>query len=39
MIEFERSGVFKEEIEKLGIGSLRFVVIDGDVERGSFMLG
>jgi len=39
MIELERSGAPKEEIEKLGTGSLRLAVVDGDVEKGSFMSG
>ena len=39
MIDLERSGAPKEEIEKLGTGSLRLAVVDGDVERGSFMSG
>ena len=39
MIELERNGAAKEEIEKLGTGSLRLAVVDGDVERGSFMSG
>jgi len=39
MIELERNGAPKEEIEKLGTGSLRLAVVDGDVERGSFMSG
>jgi len=39
MIELERNGAPKEEIEKLGTGSLRIAVVDGDTERGSFMSG
>ena len=39
MIELERNGAPKEEIEKLGTGSLRLAVVDGDIERGSFMSG
>ena len=39
MIELERSGAPKEEIEKLGTGSLRLAVVEGDTERGSFMSG
>ena len=39
MIDLERSGAPKEEIEKLGTGSLKLAVVDGDVERGSFMSG
>jgi len=39
MIDLERSGAPKEEIEKLGTGSLRLAVVNGDVEKGSFMSG
>ena len=39
MITLERSGTPKEEIEKLGTGSLKLAVVNGDVERGSFMSG
>ncbi|MGB9668373.1 MAG: nitronate monooxygenase, partial [Thermosulfidibacteraceae bacterium] len=37
--ELERSGVSKEEIERLGIGALKKAALEGDVEWGSVMAG
>lgn len=39
MIELEKNGASKEEIEELGTGSLKLAVVDGDVKNGSFMCG
>lgn len=39
MLEMEKVGTPKEEIEKLGTGRLRLAVVDGDVENGSVMAG
>lgn len=39
MIEAEKSGMSAEEFEKLGAGSLRIAVEDGDKTKGSFMSG
>lgn len=38
-IKLEKEGADKEEIEKLGIGTLRNAVLNGDVENGSVMAG
>lgn len=38
-IRLEKEGADKETIEKLGIGTLRNAVINGDVENGSVMAG
>lgn len=37
--ELERGGVSEEEIMAFGAGSLQAAVVNGDVERGSFMAG
>lgn len=39
MLEAEKSGISPEEFEKLGAGSLRMAVKDGDKDKGSFMAG
>lgn len=39
ILELEKNGAPKEEIEKLGTGRLRLAVVDGDVENGSVMAG
>lgn len=39
MIEAEKSGITAEEFEKMGAGSLRIAVEEGDKTRGSFMSG
>lgn len=39
ILEMEKVGAPKEEIEKLGTGKLRLAVVDGDVENGSVMAG
>lgn len=39
ILEMEKIGTPKEEIEKLGTGRLRLAVVDGDVENGSVMAG
>lgn len=39
ILEMEKLGTPKEEIEKLGTGRLRLAVVDGDVENGSVMAG
>ena len=39
ILEMEKVGTPKEEIEKLGTGRLRLAVVDGDVENGSVMAG
>ncbi|QIB26231.1 enoyl-[acyl-carrier-protein] reductase FabK [Caloranaerobacter azorensis] len=38
-IKLEKEGADKETIEKLGIGTLRNAVLNGDVENGSVMAG
>ncbi|CUH95608.1 hypothetical protein P22_1682 [Propionispora sp. 2/2-37] len=38
-LELERGGALPEELENLGAGKLRAAVRDGDVERGSVMIG
>jgi len=38
-IQLEKNGVDPNELEKLGSGSLRKAVIDGDIEYGSVMAG
>ncbi|MDY3982892.1 MAG: enoyl-[acyl-carrier-protein] reductase FabK [Veillonellaceae bacterium] len=37
--ELEFKGTSKEELEKLGAGTLRMAAIDGDVKNGSVMIG
>ncbi len=37
--EMEKSGAPFEEIEKLGVGSLRRAMVEGDVENGTIMAG
>lgn len=37
--ELERRGVSEEEVMAFGAGSLRAAVLDGDLQRGSFMAG
>jgi len=37
--EMEKSGVPQEELEKLGVGSLRAAMVDGDIENGTVMAG
>ncbi|MFZ2539970.1 MAG: enoyl-[acyl-carrier-protein] reductase FabK [Oscillospiraceae bacterium] len=39
MLNVEKEGISVEEFEKLGAGSLRAAVKDGDEEKGSFMAG
>lgn len=39
ILEMEKVGAPKEEIEQLGTGKLRLAVVDGDVENGSVMAG
>lgn len=39
MLELERKGAPKEEIEELGRGSLKAIAVDGDVDNGSIMAG
>ncbi len=39
MLKAEASGISPEEFEKMGAGSLRKAVQDGDLENGSFMAG
>lgn len=39
MLNAEKEGITAEEFEKLGSGSLRAAVKDGDEEKGSFMAG
>lgn len=39
MLELEKKGASKEEIEKLGSGSLKLAAIDGDDQNGSIMSG
>ncbi|WP_018249679.1 enoyl-[acyl-carrier-protein] reductase FabK [Orenia marismortui] len=39
ILKMERKGMPKEEIEELGIGSLRKAVVDGDVKEGTVMAG
>lgn len=39
MLEAEKNGITPEEFEKLGSGSLRAAVKEGDSEKGSFMAG
>ena len=38
-VKMENSGITLHELEKLTVGSLRRAVVDGDIERGSFMAG
>ncbi|MHB8985172.1 MAG: enoyl-[acyl-carrier-protein] reductase FabK [Eubacteriales bacterium] len=37
--EMERNGASSEEMERLGVGSLRLAMVDGDVEDGTVMAG
>ncbi len=37
--ELEKSGAPAEEIEKLGVGSLRLAMVEGDIEYGTVMAG
>ena len=39
LLDMEKSGIDPSEIDKKGVGSLRIAVLDGDVEKGSFMAG
>ncbi|MCI5724393.1 MULTISPECIES: nitronate monooxygenase [Fusobacterium] len=39
MLELEKNGASKEEIENLGKGSLKLAAVDGDAENGSIMAG
>lgn len=39
ILDMEKVGAPKEEIEQLGTGKLRLAVVDGDVENGSVMAG
>ena len=39
ILEMEKQGAPKEEIEQLGTGKLRLAVVDGDVDNGSVMAG
>lgn len=38
-LNFEKDGIDKEELERLGTGKLKLAVIDGDVDNGSVMAG
>lgn len=38
-VALERAGAGKEELEKLTLGGLRRAVLEGDVDRGSVMMG
>ncbi len=38
-LKMEKEGASSEELDRLGAGSLRLAVIDGDLEKGSFMAG
>lgn len=38
-LKMEKEGASIEELEKLGAGSLRLAVVNGDLEKGSFMAG
>jgi len=37
--EMEKNGVPQEELEKLGVGTLRAAMVDGDTENGTVMAG
>lgn len=37
--QMEKNGISSEELEKLGMGSLRATMVDGDVENGTVMAG
>ncbi|OPZ70694.1 MAG: Nitronate monooxygenase [Firmicutes bacterium ADurb.Bin456] len=37
--DMEKNGASFEEIEKLGVGSLRLAMVEGDVENGTIMAG
>lgn len=39
ILEKEKEGVPKEEIEQMGTGRLRLAVVDGDIDNGSVMAG
>lgn len=39
MLELEKKGASKEEIEELGRGSLKLAAVDGDADKGSIMSG
>ena len=39
LIAREKDGIDPEEFERLGAGSLRAAVKEGDIEKGSFMCG
>lgn len=39
MLEREKAGAPKEEIEAMGVGKLRLAVVEGDVQGGSVMAG
>ncbi|MGY0394225.1 enoyl-[acyl-carrier-protein] reductase FabK [Fusobacterium sp.] len=39
ILEMEKVGAPKEEIEKMGVGKLRLAVVDGDTDNGSVMAG
>lgn len=39
MLELEKKGASKEEIEELGRGSLKLAAVDGDADNGSIMSG
>ena len=39
ILEKEKEGVPKEEIEQMGTGKLRLAVVDGDIDNGSVMAG
>lgn len=39
MLELEKKGASKEEIEELGKGSLKLAAVDGDADNGSIMSG
>lgn len=38
-LKMEKEGASSEELEKLGVGSLRLAVVEGNVDEGSFMAG
>ena len=39
ILEMEKQGAPKEEIENMGVGKLRLAVVDGDIDNGSVMAG
>ncbi|MDY0373460.1 MAG: hypothetical protein RBQ86_05030, partial [Candidatus Izemoplasmatales bacterium] len=39
VVLWEKKGLSQEELEELTLGSLKLAVIDGDIDKGSFMAG